>query len=316
MLSPDPASHHHPDTKQEPRRAPPKITCRQAFYITLPILHGLSAIAALVICFQCNVGQMSLQARVPRAPRSADVGLPFNSSQVRLFLSAYRWAEDAEFATHTWNPFALTMVFQWLTAGFALRNVAPLAPEGVLATVWYAWLFAGYTVFFVWSLVQTNAFCVAMFATVTVCFLASALVCFAALGPPRLCSSQKGEPGQNNHSNATRHPQGDSRLLLAKINGRLWWVHSLLLLLLLQIWTDTRARVQGGPPNSQGPQAHPVLTGEDTRDSRDNSRPRGGDGAGLGGVFPLCGVLHHSPPAVPGRGLPSRRRRPRVVSPQ
>ena len=220
MLAPDHHQNptHHtvtPLAKSEPRT---KITCKQAFYICLPLLHGLSAIAALVICFQCNVGQMSLQARIPRAPSLLDVGIPLNRSRVKLFLAAYHWAEDAEFVTHSWNPFALTMVFQWLTAGFALRNVAPLAQEGVLASVWYGWLIAGYAVFFVWSLVQTHAFCVAMFATVTVCFLASAVVCFMALGPPRLCTPSR-EKKKAEEGGPKTH--GDSKL--AQINGRLWY---------------------------------------------------------------------------------------------
>ena len=212
-------------TPQTPHK-PPKITCKQGFYITLPILHGLSAIAALVICFHCNVGQMKHQARTPQAPNLMDVGAPLNSSRVRLFLSAYHWAEDAEFSTHTWNPFALTMVFQWLTAGFALRTVAPLAPEGIVATVWYAWLGAGYTVFLVWSLVQTDAFCVAMFSTVTVCFAASGMVCYWALGPPRLCQINKKQQdkARNDENNyAAPLPHGDSRLSSANINGRLWY---------------------------------------------------------------------------------------------
>lgn len=217
MLTPE-----HPHAPGQPHDTTRRITCKQGFYITLPVLHGLSAIAALVICFHCNVGQMFHQARIPRAQSPVDVGLPFNRSHVKLFLSAYHWAEDAEFTTHTWNPFALTMVFQWLTAGFALRNVAPLAHEGILASVWYGWLVAGYVAFLTWSLVQAQAFCVAMFATVTVSFLASGLVCFAALGPPKLCSlpsrGEKKKPA-GNEGGATK-PHGDARL--AQINGRLW----------------------------------------------------------------------------------------------
>lgn len=220
MLVPD-SSHGAAPAKP----APLKITCKQAFYISLPALHGLSAIAALVICFRCNVGQMSLQARVPKAPSLTDTGNAFgNKTQVRLFLAAYHWAEDAEFVTHTWNPFALTMVFQWLTAGFALRNVAPLAQEGILASVWYGWLIAGYGVFVVWSLVQTKALCVAMFATVTVCFLASALVCFVALGPPKLCTFPSRDKKRAESKQGTPKPHGDSRL--AQVNGRLWYAPS------------------------------------------------------------------------------------------
>lgn len=199
------------------------VTCRQAFYISLPILHGLSAIAALVICFQCNVGPMAHQARVPRAS-GAGVGGLFNVSRVKGFLAAYHWAEDGEFDTHKWNPFALAMVFQWLTAGFALRTIAPLAQDGVVAIVWYAWLLIGYCVFLVWSLVESEAMCIAMFATVTVSFIAAAVICLLSLGPPRFNFSTQAanyavltpshEPG---HKGAA---QGDSQL--AYTDGRKW----------------------------------------------------------------------------------------------
>lgn len=214
MLTPE-----HPNGQPDKAR---RITCRQGFYITLPILHGLSAIAALVICFHCNVGQMFHQARIPRAQTPMQVGIPFNRSHVKLFLSAYRWAEDEEFHTHTWNPFALTMVFQWLTAGFALRNVAPLAHEGVVATVWYLWLVAGYAVFVTWSLVQAEAFCVAMFATVTVSFVASGLVCFAALGPPGMCSLSSARDDRKRAGGEGEKPKPHGEARLAQVNGRLW----------------------------------------------------------------------------------------------
>lgn len=171
-----------------------QITPKQGFFITLPILHGLSAIAALVICFYCDVGQMSHQARIPYAPYPEEIGAPFNNSAIRLYSAAFRWAEDAEFVTHTWNPFALTMVFQWLTAGFALRNIAPLINDGVIAAVWDAWLLAGYACFLAWSVVQPGAWCVAMFATVTVSFLASAVICYMALGPPYFYTAHEAQP--------------------------------------------------------------------------------------------------------------------------
>lgn len=200
------------------------VTCRQAFYISLPILHGLSAIAALVICFQCHVGPMAHQARVPRA--SMPFGL-FNTSKVQAFLAAYHWAEDGEFDTHKWNPFALAMVFQWLTAGFSLRTIAPLARDGVVAIVWYAWLLAGYGVFLTWSLVESEAMCIAMFATVTVSFVAAAVICLLSLGPPRFhFSAQTANYAvlTPSHEAGDKKPsQGDSQL--AYTEGRQWYAN-------------------------------------------------------------------------------------------
>ena len=199
------------------------VSLKQGFYIALPAIHGTAAIASLVICFYCNVRDISHQARVPVAlPTPPD----FPVSKEILFLAGYPWAEDAEFVTHTWNPFALIMTFQWLTAGFALRNVATIAWDGVISIVWCVWLTIGYTLYLTWSFAGFGgAFCVAMFATVTVCYLASLLLCLASVGPPSLGFGSK---HQNYDSVPTRHhketpiPSAGAQMWTST-DGRLWY---------------------------------------------------------------------------------------------
>ena len=159
-------------------------SCKQGLYIALPILHGLSAIAALVMCFYCDVGRIRHQARTPGV-----VPYPIDTRNIsaQLFLAAYPWAEDDEFVTHTWNPFALVATFQWLTAGFALRTVMGPAWNGVISTVWCVWLSLGYGLYATWSFTSFGGpFCVAMFATITASYIAAFVLCLMFVGPPSL----------------------------------------------------------------------------------------------------------------------------------
>jgi len=205
------------------------LTCKQGFYVSLPLLHGVAAIASLVICFYCNVRDITHQARVP-------VALPIKAAlaneTVRLYLAGYPWAEDAEFVTHTWNPFALIYTFQWLTAGFALRNVAPLAWDGLISAIWCAWLTTGYGLYVTWTFTSFGGpVCVAMFATVTASYLASGLLCVASVGPPNLCSGRT--PSHRYHS-VPHHdaaptaptpappPNSGAHLETSSMGGRLW----------------------------------------------------------------------------------------------
>ena len=201
------------------------ISPKQGFYLALPILHGIAAIASLVICFYCNVRESSQQARVPVV-----LPIPSNFSGTLnkeiMYLAGFPWAEDAEFVTHTWNPFALIMTFQWLTAGFALRNVATLTWDGIISSAWCAWLVIGYTLYLAWSFAGFGGpVCVAMFATVTVSYIASLLLCLASVGPPGL------GPRRRYDSVPTREPKEDALPVPSaasqawtSTDGRLWCV--------------------------------------------------------------------------------------------
>lgn len=152
------------------------LTPKEIFYLTLPALHGLGAILAVGLSFGCDTGKGQQTARVPRlVPGQTDA----------FFLQAYPWDEDNEFVTHTWNPFALIFLFEWLTAGFALRPVAYYYMNGLtILRVWLAWLAAGLVVFIIWSVTNSGGPCVAMLILGIFSFLASALIALAFFAWP------------------------------------------------------------------------------------------------------------------------------------
>ena len=204
-------------------------SCKQGLYIALPILHGLSAIAALVMCFYCDVGRIRHQARTPGV-----VPYPIDTRNIsaQLFLAAYPWAEDDEFVTHTWNPFALVATFQWLTAGFALRTVMGPAWNGVISTVWCVWLSLGYGLYATWSFTSFGGpFCVAMFATITASYIAAFVLCLMFVGPPSLSVLYHGgvvyakvPPGDSDGKSQLK-PGSDSTLAVwTGEDGRAWMV--------------------------------------------------------------------------------------------
>jgi hypothetical protein len=193
-------------------------TWKQGFYISLPVLHGVAAIASLVICFYCDVHDISHQARVPVA---LPIPKPLENETERLYLAGFPWAEDAEFVTHTWNPFPLIMTFQWLTAGFALRNVATLAWDGVISSIWCVWLAVGYALYATWTFTSFGGpFCVAMFSTITLCYLVSGMLCIASVGPPKLCCGPTHR--RPRYSSVPSHEAGQSPPLPPPSNTHLW----------------------------------------------------------------------------------------------
>jgi hypothetical protein len=139
----------------------------------LPVLHGLGALTAAGLSFGCDTGKAQQTARVPAYIEYLPGDPPH-----RYFLAAFPWDEGAEFVTHTWNPFALIFVFEWLTAAFALRPLKRvLAEPDALAQACVAWLFAGVGVFLGWTFTNSGGVCVAQLCTVLVSFLATGVVC-------------------------------------------------------------------------------------------------------------------------------------------
>lgn len=152
------------------------VTAKQAFYCALPVVHALGAILAMGLSFGCDTGKGQQTARVPRV-------VPGQGNA--YFVQAYPWDEDNEFVTHTWNPFALIFLFEWLTAGFALRTLVYYYPDGrTILRVWLGWLAAGLVVFIVWTATNSGGPCVAMLILGVFSFLASALLALAFFAWP------------------------------------------------------------------------------------------------------------------------------------
>jgi hypothetical protein len=174
------------------------ISCSQVFYTSLPILHAMGALLAMGLSFGCDTGKATQNARVPALIESSPTSpIPlYFTTNIKFFTAAFPWNEDAEFVTHSWNPFALIFVFEWLTAGFALRPIKYFVEnQRILVGIWLGWLAAGLVVFIAWSFVNSGGICVAMFCTVIVSFLASALLCLISLVPETVLSSMNAPLG-------------------------------------------------------------------------------------------------------------------------
>ena len=209
-----PSTHELPPKHMQ--NTPTTCSPKTAFYVTLPILHGLGAIAAAIICFYCNVEKMNLQARIPDMLNITWSGVLDNNIRNKMFLAGYPWSEDADFVTHRWNPIVLIMLFQWLTAAFAVPNVDDLLPKGLASALCLAWLAAGYGVFLLWTIMEYNYFCLAMFLTGTVSYLATAWLCYHNMDEPALFP----DAGQD------YIPEEAGRLMAANVGGRKWYAHA------------------------------------------------------------------------------------------
>lgn len=149
-----------------------QISLSETFYILLPILHAIGALLAMGLSFGCDTGQAQQTARRPLA-----LSLPPGLSSTTSFMAAYPWDEGTEFETHTWNPFALIFVFEWLTAGFALRPLKHFMVSKIyLIQLWVGWLALGMVVFLAWTFSNTGGVCPAMLATVSVSFVMSGIL--------------------------------------------------------------------------------------------------------------------------------------------
>jgi hypothetical protein len=182
---------------------------KQVFYAALPIIHGFGAILALSLSFACGSGNAVQTARVPTS-----LAVPRGLSSDLAFYTAYPWDEGGDLPGNTWNPFALIFVFEWLTAGFALRTLRYFTERpDILLKTWIAWLVAGTVAFMAWALTNSGGVCPAMFASVLASFLASGALAYYALNPelrlestPRQFERLAGEDYQDPHGRVWKVP--------------------------------------------------------------------------------------------------------------
>lgn len=160
------------------------IEYKQVFYAALPVLHGVGAILAVSLSFVCGSGNAKQTGLIPSTISLQ--GLTGDTG----FYAAYPWDEGGELAGQNWNPFALIFVFEWLTAGFALRPLRYFTdkPDHLLA-IWVAWLVVGLGVFMAWTFTNSGGICPAMFASVLASFVASAGLAYVTLRPPPALAS-------------------------------------------------------------------------------------------------------------------------------
>lgn len=153
-------------------------------------LHALGAIGAFIMSMYCDVLHANQRAMIPHsiAPndRSTTLMVTSNVSEALLFRAGFPWSQDAEFKSHVWNPYLLVVVFEWLTAGFALctpRIWRSKAKEWV-----NIWLALGVTAVLVWFLrhyvlrkTPNSSFPTAMLILLVPSFAGAALVCLMYL---------------------------------------------------------------------------------------------------------------------------------------
>lgn len=159
------------------------------FYRFLVFLHATGAIVATVIGFICDTGKARQGALIPYYVAWSNFTLPSGAVNTQTILrkdlqfkAAFPWAEDGILSGNDWNPFALIFVFEWLTAAFALRPLARGENRGRLFVVWLIWLAIGLAVFISWTATNSGGPCVLMLVTVSLSFVACAIVGYAAVG--------------------------------------------------------------------------------------------------------------------------------------
>lgn len=118
-------------------------------------LHAIGTIVATVFCFLCDAQTSRQLATTPiRLPLPPAGWIGGNISNVRAQRVAFPWAEDNPQTYNAWNPFLLVAVFEWLTAGFALRNLSPWVPHTHYA--FRAWMAAGSIVVVSWGIAASS----------------------------------------------------------------------------------------------------------------------------------------------------------------
>lgn len=150
-------------------------------------LHAAGAIGAYVMSMYCSVLPANQQAMIPRsvAPSGGNltISVPANISEALMFRAGFPWSQDAKFETHVWNPYLLVVVFEWLTAGFALCT--PLCWREKAKDFVDIWLGAGATAVAMWfmrhyvfSKTPLAVFPWAMVFIVALSFVAAVLICY------------------------------------------------------------------------------------------------------------------------------------------
>ena len=187
------------------------IEFKQVFYAALPVLHGVGAILAVSLSFACGSGNAKQTARTPFM-----YPIPLGMSPDLAFYTAFPWDEGGEFTGNEWNPFALIFVFEWLTAGFALRPLRYFTEHtDRLLAIWIAWLVAGLGVFMAWTFTNSGGFCPSMFISVLASFVASGFMAYVTLRPP---------PGLENMLAGKHHFKKLASEDYQDVHGRLWKV--------------------------------------------------------------------------------------------
>lgn len=165
-------------------------------------LHASGAISALAAGLICHFGRAQ---QVPIAPYALNLSVA--ASPAQQFRAAAPWAQDGQLPLLALNPYMLIMVFEWLTAGFAMLYI-----EGRLVRILCpAWLGLGVAMTALWIGLTRDNLCPLQDALVFALFARAISLC---VWPNRRFAAPRGP-----HA-----PSEEAQLSSCQLGGRLWVV--------------------------------------------------------------------------------------------
>ena len=174
-------------------------------HILMISLHAAGAIGAFIMSMYCDVLPANQQAMIPRSITTNNgnhsISLPPNISEALLFRAGFPWSQDEKFTTHVWNPYLLVVVFEWLTAAFALCT--PLCWREKAKTWVEVWLGLGAVAVVMWFMrhyilykTPQAVFPWAMAIILTLSFSATGNICYDYLEHCEHIARQQTQPDQ------------------------------------------------------------------------------------------------------------------------
>ena len=141
------------------------------FHYIVVLLDLGAAVVSTVLVFSCNVGKAQYYGTIPeRLP------LPPNMTSLTQYMDASPWVDDANFATESWNPFALILLFEWLTLAFAVCYLVDHWQS--MQYLCYFSEILGIVSYVIWWGITKESY-IAMHITAVFSFLLCAVICYA-----------------------------------------------------------------------------------------------------------------------------------------
>lgn len=154
-------------------------------------LHTVGAIGAYVMSMYCDVLLADQRAMIPHSIALSDGNVtmhtPQNVSEAQMFRAGFPWSQDSVLPSHIWNPYLLVVVFEWLTAAFAMCTIRGW--RDTMGKDWVdLWLGAGVALVAFWFMrhyvfykTAGAVFPVVMLLLLIPTFIGAALVCYMYL---------------------------------------------------------------------------------------------------------------------------------------
>jgi hypothetical protein len=187
------------------------------FHLAITVAHTLGAIGAFIMAMRCDVLPANQKAMVPHAiqvsswrmhANTTPGGGGANFSEVKAYLSAFPWSEDAVFSTHVWNPYLLVVAFEWLTAAFAMCNLWRWWRD--VKTWTMAWITVGAGLVFLWIIRHYDwyktpgaEFCTSMIIILVFSYALTAALCHMHLSRVESFPETNDNAGQTNFPSPT-----------------------------------------------------------------------------------------------------------------